>query len=63
MSNARMGGEGSNSGQLMTDRVSEWKTLLKAMTSNPNPRMYSEGENLRPREGQVLYQAAQPIKW
>lgn len=63
MSNAGMDGEGSNSGQLMTDRVSEWKTLLKAMNSIPNPRLYSQWENLRPREGWVLYQDAQQIKW
>lgn len=62
MSNAGMDGEGSNSSQLMIDRVSEWKTLLKVMNSIPNPRLYSQGENLRPREGRVLYQAAQQIK-
>lgn len=63
MSNTGMDGEGSNCGQLMTDRVSEWKTLLKAMNSIPNPRLYSQWENLRPREGWVLYQDAQQIKW
>lgn len=42
--------------------ASEGKTPpLKAMNSIPNPRMYLQVENLKPRERQSLYQATQQM--